>query len=289
MLDWLLDPLELDFMRRALAVGCLAVVATSLVGTWVVLRGLTFLGDALAHGVLPGAAIAFLSGFNLLLGALASALAMVAGINLVNRRARLADDVGIGLLFVGMLAAGVAIISRASSFTTDLQGFLFGDILGVTWGDARTAGAAALVVTVAVIACYRPFVALAFNPDKAAALGLHPRFSHLFLLGLVAVAIVASFRSVGTLLVFALLVAPPATASLLVRRVPVIMATSALLGVAAVWAGLLASYHFDLAAGATVAGASVLGFFATLALKELGAVAPRLRARRPGAAGAERP
>ncbi|CAN5716868.1 zinc ABC transporter permease AztB [soil metagenome] len=272
MVDWLSEPFGSELMQRALVAGVLAVVATSLVGTWVVLRGMSFMGDALAHGVLPGAAIAFLLGLDLVLGAFVSALVMVGGINVVNRRARLAEDTGIGLLFVGMLALGVVIISRARTFTTDLQGFLFGDILGVTWADVRVEAVAAAVVLAAMVACYRPFLALAFNADKAATLGLSPRLSHLLMLGLVAVAIVSSFRSVGALLVFGLLVAPPATASLLVRRVPAIMATSVLLGVTAVVLGLACSYHYDLAAGAAMAGLSVLGFFAALAVTELAAL-----------------
>ncbi|CAN5588282.1 zinc ABC transporter permease AztB [soil metagenome] len=272
---WFVDPFSSELMQRALAAGLLAVLATSLVGTWVVLRGLTFMGDALSHGVLPGAAAAFLLGFNLIVGALVSALVMVAGISVVNRRAKLSDDVGIGLLFVGMLALGVVIISRANSFTTDLQGLLFGNVLGVTWGDVRVEAAAAVVVVAIVVLCYRPFLALSFNVDKAATLGLRPGLSHLAMLATVAIAIVASFRAVGALLVFGLLVAPPATASLLVRRVPAIMVTAVVLGSAAVVVGLAASYHYDLAASATVAGVSVGGFFAVLAATELVALIRR--------------
>src|SRR5690606_13275482 len=144
--DWLTDPFAAQFMQRALLAGLLAVVASSVVGTWVVMRGLTFLADALAHGVIPGMALAVLWGFDLTIGALATAAVMVAGITFVNRRARLSEDTAVGLLFVGMLALGVVIISKSRSFTTDVQSLLFGDVLGVTTGDLRLQAVAAAVV-----------------------------------------------------------------------------------------------------------------------------------------------
>lgn len=269
MIDWFLDPFQYAFMQRALLGGALAAAICAVVGTWVVLRGLAFMGDALAHGVLPGIALAFLWGFDLTLGALASAAVMVAGINLVNRRGNLREDTGIGLLFVGMLALGVIIISRASTFSTELTGFLFGNVLGVTTTDLRTQVVAAVLTIVACTLLYRPFLALAFNQEKAALLGLRPRLANVVLLGLIAIAVVSSFRAVGTLLVFGLLIAPPATASLLVRRVPTMMVTAAAIGVASVALGLVLSFHYDTAAGATMAGTAVLVFFVVLAGTEL--------------------
>src|SRR5690606_20530797 len=144
--DWLLEPFDPEFMRRALAAGMLAVLASSTVGTWVVLRGLTFRGDALAHGVVPGMALAVLWGFDVTIGALVTAALMVGGITLVSRRARLHEDTGVGLLFVGMLALGVVIISKSRSFATDVQTLLFGDVLGVTDGDLRLQVVAAVIV-----------------------------------------------------------------------------------------------------------------------------------------------
>lgn len=268
-MEWLLDPFSYEFMRRALLGGMLAVVATSVIGTWVVIRGLTFMGDALAHGVLPGIALAFVWGFDLQLGALASALVMAAGIGAVNRRVRLPEDTGIGLLFVGMLALGVIIISRSSSYAGDLTSFLFGDVLGVTTSDLRLQLVAAAFVAIATVALHRPFLALAVDAETAQTLGLRPRLAHLAMLTLVAVSIVASFRAVGTLLVFGLLVAPPATASLLVRRVPWMMVTAVALGWVAVVVGLLLSFHYDTAASATMAGTSVAIFFVVLVGREL--------------------
>lgn len=283
-MGWLLDPFDPEFMQRALLAGMLAVVASSVVGTWVVIRGLSFLGDALAHGVIPGMALAVLWGFNLTVGALTTAALMVGGITLVGRRARISEDTAVGLLFVGMLALGVIIISKSRSFATDVQRLLFGDVLGVTTGDLWLQAAAALLVVVATAVGYRAFLALSFNPDKAGSLGLRPGITHLALLGMIAVAIVSSFQAVGTLLVFGLLVGPPATAALLVRRVWQCMVLAVVLGWWAVVVGLVLSYHHGTAAGATMAGVSVATFFVVLAAQEVATAvrgAPRAAADEP--------
>jgi ABC-type Mn2+/Zn2+ transport system permease subunit len=266
-LSWLLEPLSLGFIQRALLAGSLAALIAALVGTWVVIRGLSFMGDALAHGVLPGIALGVVFGFDLTLGAIASAIAMVAGINLVHRHSRLNEDTGIGLLFVGMLALGVVIISRGGSYAGSLTGILFGDALGVTAGDIAVL-AAALVLSIAASAgLYRGFLALSFNEQKAEMLGMHPRVVHIAMLALVTMAVVASFRTVGTLLIFGLLIAPPASAALVARRVPAMIGVASIYGVASVAIGLLASYHLDTAASATVAVVAVIAFFVTLGVK----------------------
>lgn len=268
-MDWLTEPLSLSFMQRALLAGLLVVVLTSTIGTWVVLRGMTFMGDALAHGVLPGLTVAFLTGTNLALGAAVAAAVMIGGINVVHRRARLPEDVGIGLLFVGMLALGVVIASRARSYAGDLTAILFGQALGVAAADLWVLVGATVVVLAVSAIFYRPFITLAFNERKADALGLHPGLAHAVMLVLLAVAIVASFRAVGVLLVFGFLVAPPATAAIVARRVPTMMLTAMAFGAVAVVAGLLVSYHLDTAASATMAGLAVLEFFVVLAGREL--------------------
>ena len=266
---WLTDPFQYDFILRALLAGCLAAVTCSLIGTWVVIRGMSFMGDALAHGVLPRIAVAFIVGVDIAIGAFVSALVMVIGINLVNRASRLSGDTGIGLLFVGMLALGVVIISRTRSFTGDLTSFLFGSVLGVRSTDIWLQSIAAIITLLAVLLLHRLFLALSFNADKAASLGMRPRLAHLAMLALIALAIVASFRTVGTLLVFGLLIAPPATAALVVRRVPTMMITACLVGIASIFIGLIITYHFDTAAGATMAGTAVAIFFLALVGREL--------------------
>jgi ABC-type Mn2+/Zn2+ transport system permease subunit len=279
-MDWLLEPFtctSCGFMIRALVAGLLTVVTTSLIGTWVVLRGMAFMGDAMAHGVIPGVTAAYLLDANLGVGAAVSAAVMVGGINVVSRRSRLPEDTGIGLLFVGMLALGVTLISLRGAFAGDLTAILFGDAIGVTAGDVRTSAIAALVAVLLTVALYRPFLVLAFSEDKAQALGLRPRAAHITLLTLIGMAIVVSFQVVGTLLVFAFLVAPPATAALVSRRVPVMMAVAVLFGSIGVVLGLAVSYNYDTAASPTIAGLTVLGFFVVLVVRD---VADRLRAVR---------
>lgn len=266
-MEWLTGPFEPAFMQRALLAASLAALAAALVGTWVVLRGLTFIGDALAHGVVPGIALGVLWGFDLTLGAAVSAMVMVAGINLVHRYSRLTEDVGIGLLFVGMLAVGVVIISRSSSYTSSLTDILFGDALGATTGDVWLLAATLTAVAITTVVFYRPFLVLSFNDQKAEMLGLRPGVSHVLMLTLVTLAVVAAFRTVGTLLIFGFLVAPPATAALLARRVPVMMAVAGLLGVGSVAGGLLISWHAGTAASATIAAFAVAAFFVVLAVR----------------------
>ncbi|MDX1511934.1 MAG: zinc ABC transporter permease AztB [Nitriliruptorales bacterium] len=267
-MDALIDPfLDNAFMQRALVAGLLTVVSTSVVGTWVVLRGLTFLGDALAHGVIPGIALAFLLEINLGVGAAVAALVMLGGIDLVSRRSRLPQDVGIGLLFVGMLALGVIIISLRGAYAGDLTAILFGDAIGVSVGDVVTSAGVTVVVVAVAALLHRPFLVLTFSREKAAVLGLRPRVTHAVMLVLVGLAIVASFRAVGTLLVFAFLVAPPAAASLFARRVPAMMGVAVALGWTAVVIGLLVSFHAGTPASATIAMAAVVEFFAVLVVR----------------------
>jgi ABC-type Mn2+/Zn2+ transport system permease subunit len=279
VLELLTDPFSFTFMRLALAAGLLTVVASSLIGTWVVMRGMAFMGDALAHGVLPGIAIAYLLGGSLLLGGALSAAVMIGGVTLASARSRLGDDTAIGLLFVGMLALGVAIISKGGAYAGDLTTILFGDPIGVTGADVRTVAVATVITVVVTVLLYRPFLVLSFSRAKAEVLGLRPGLSHLAMLALIATVIISSFRTVGTMLVFAFIVAPPATASLVSRRVPVMMGVAMLIGAAGVVVGLLISFHAGTATAPTIAGLTVLAFFVTLALRE---ALDRVRARRGG-------
>ncbi len=268
-MDWLIAPFELAFQQRALIGGSVAAVALALVGTWVVIRGMSFLGDALVHGVVPGIAVAILFDFNVLLGAAGAAVLMLAGINLVHRQTAFSEDTSIGLLFVGMLGLGVIIISSTDSYSGNLTEILFGDALGVTQADIVLLLGLLLATLIGTVLLYRPFLVLSFNEQKAQLLGLRPRMAHAALLGLITIAIVGSFQTVGTLLVFGLLVGPPATAALIVRRVPAIMALAAAIGVLSVAAGLIISYHADTSGSATMAVVPIVLFFATLTLRTL--------------------
>jgi ABC-type Mn2+/Zn2+ transport system permease subunit len=257
--SWWVEPFTGNaFMLRALTAGLLTVVATSVVGTWLVLRGMTYLGDALAHGVLPGIAMAYVFGGSTTLGALLAALVMVGGIHVVRQHSPLPDDVSIGLLFVAMLALTVVIVSRSARLDiTDLEGFLFGSVMSIESADLWRQAVSVAVTLVGAALFHRSFLVLTLDETQAALLGLRPRLAHLALLVLVAVSIVAAFEVVGSMLVFAFLVAPPATATLLVRRVPLVMLTAVGLGSVAVLLGALISYHGETAAGATMALVSV--------------------------------
>lgn len=268
-MDWLLEPFALGFQQRALLGGGLAALATSLVGTWVVIRGMTFLGDALVHGVIPGVALALLLDFNPLIGAGAAALVMIGGINLVHRQTAFSEDTSIGLLFAGMLGLGVILVSRTPSYTGNITGILFGDTLGVTPADLIVLAVVTATALVISVMFFRGFVALSFNEEKAELLGLRPALTHGLLLLLVTLAIVGSFRTVGALLVFGLMVGPPATAALLVRRVPAMMAVAAVIGVVSVTLGLVISYHANISGSATMAVLPIAGFFLTLAIRNL--------------------
>jgi manganese/iron transport system permease protein len=263
-MTWLIEPFEFAFQQRALVGGSLAAIALALVGTWVVIRGMSFLGDALVHGVVPGIALAILFDFNVLIGAAFAAVVMIVGINLVHRQTTFSEDTGIGLLFVGMLALGVILISRTASYTGSLTSILFGDVLGVTAGDIWVTAVLLVVTVVASVVLYRPFLVLAFNEQKAQLLGLRPGLAHWVLLGLLTAVIVGSFQTVGTLLVFGMLVGPPATAALVVRRLPLMMTTAAAIGVLSVVLGLILSYHLDTAGSATMALVPIVLFFVVL-------------------------
>lgn len=266
-MEELLAPFGLPFMQRALLAGLLAGVTCGVVGTWVVLRRVVFLGEALGHGIVPGVAIALLVGASPVLGAAVSAAVMAAGVNGVARFRRLGEDTGIGLLLVGMLGLGVIIVSRSRSFAVEVTAVLFGSVLGVRVVDLWVAAAAAALAVLVVVVGHRAFLAATVDERVAALAGLRPDRSRLALLALVALAVVASFRTIGALLVVALLVAPAAAAVLLARRVAMVMLIAVLLAWAAVLVGLLASYHLDLAAGGAIAVAAVAQFAVVAVLR----------------------
>ena len=263
---WWIEPFTTNgSMRNALLTALLAVVSTSVIGTWVVLRGMSFLGDALAHGVIPGIAVAFILGVDTHLGALVAALAMVVGINLVRSCSPLPEDTSIGILFVGFLALALVIMSgRGEDHLHHLSRFLFGSITEVDGDDLRRQAVVAVITVGGAFALHRPFLVMTFDESQARLLGLRPRLAHAALLALLAFSIVASFQAVGNLLVFAFLVGPPATATMLVRRVPVIMITAVALGTFSAVVGLLIGHHHNTAAGATMALSAVVVFLLVL-------------------------
>lgn len=278
-MSWLIDPFVTnDFMLRSLAAGLLVSIACAIVGTFVVLRGLAFIGDALAHGVLPGIAAALLLGAPGIVGAAVGALLMIGGISLITQRSRLSSDTAIGLLFVGMLALGVVIVSRSTSFNGDLVRVLFGEILGISAQAILIQLIATLGVAITAWVCARPFLLLCFSPEQAQVAGFSARRYHGIMLALIAVTIIVSFQTVGTLLVFGMLLAPAGAGALLARRVEAMMGFAALFGGLAVYTGLLASYHFNIAAGSAIVLSATIIFFVVF-------VAQNLRSRQAQQAG----
>lgn len=275
-LSGVLEPFALDFLQRALLGGALVAVLCGVVGTWVVIRGMAFLGEALAHGMLPGVALATVLGMPVLVGGALSALAMSLGISALQRRGRLSYDTSIGMLFVSMLALGVIIISHSGSFATDATSILFGDILAITPVDIALLAAAAGVGLAVAVAFHRPLVALALDPRIAAVLGLGPRSAQAALVGLVTLAVVASYQAVGSLLVVGLLLAPAVAAGHWTTRIPSRMVLAAALGVVSVFVGLLVSWHAATAAGASVAATAIAVSGLSWAMRAaLGALRPR--------------
>lgn len=260
----LVDPfLDNEFMQRALFAGALVSVACAIVGTYVVLRGLAFIGEALGHGVLPGVAGALLVGAPGIVGAAVGAVAMIGGVGLITAKSRLSSDTAIGLLFVGLLALGVVMVSGSSSFSGDLVRILFGELLGISEHDLLVQAITTVAVVVVGLLHARSFLLLCFDPDLAQVMGFRARRSHVVMLLLIAATVIVSFQTVGTLLVFGMLLAPAGVGALVARRVGVMMLWAGATGALATYLGLLASYHFGYAAGASVVLCAVLLFFVT--------------------------
>jgi ABC-type Mn2+/Zn2+ transport system permease subunit len=264
-MDWLITPFASNtFMQNALVAGILVSISCGIIGTFIVLRGLAFIGDALAHGVLPGIAVAILAGIPGIIGAAVGAVVMIAGISLITRRTRLSSDTAIGLLFVGMLALGVVIVSRSSTFSGDLVSVLFGEILGISRQSILIQLIATVLILATSIVCYRPFLLLCFNPEQAQVAGFSSRLYHNIMLALVAITVIVSFQTVGTLLVFGMLLAPAGAGALIAHRIETMMVWAAGIGSFSVYAGLLASYHFNLAAGSSIVLVATILFFIVL-------------------------
>jgi ABC-type Mn2+/Zn2+ transport system permease subunit len=267
MYSWFVAPFaENEFMRLSLIAGLLVALLCAVSGTFVVLRGLAFIGDALAHGVLPGVAGALLLGAPGILGAAVGAVVMIAGVGLVTSRSTLSSDTAIGLLFVGMLALGVIMVSRSDSFNGDIVRILFGEILGIRVSHIAVLAMACVVIGGFATVMHRPFLLLSFDPEQADVSGFPSRRYHLLMLAMVATTVVVSFQAVGTLLVFGMLIAPAGAGALLADRVSMMMAWAAGIGMTSVYVGLLLSYHFDLSAGATIVFVAVAAFFLVLAV-----------------------
>ena len=252
MLTWLLQPMTYTFMQRGLVASLLVGILCAVIGCYVVLRSMAFLGDALAHAILPGVAISFLLGGNLLVGALIAAVVVALGIGFFSRSGVVKEDTAIGILFAAALALGVALISSIRTYAVDLSHILFGNLLGVSSADLWLTGILAVVVLLTIVLLYRPFLVISFDPVLATTLRMPTSLLRYLMLVLLALTIVVSIQTVGIGLVAAMLVTPGATAYLLARRLPQMMLISALIGAVSSVTGLYLSYYLNIASGAAV-------------------------------------
>lgn len=260
ILHLLTDPLTYGFMVRALLAAIMVGIICPVVGTYMVLKGLSFFGDALAHSILPGVVLTFLFGWPLALGAMISALVAAFLIGVISQRSTLQEDTAIGIVFAGAFALGVAMISTANNYAVDLTHILFGDVLGVSTTDLWVMLVLGLVVLGAIVAFYKEFLVLTFDPVLALVLRLPATALRYLLLGVIALTVVTSLQTVGIALVLAMLVTPAATAQLLTRRLPPMMMVAAMLGVFANVTGLYISYYLNIASGPTMVLVSTLIF-----------------------------
>lgn len=260
MITWLLTPFSLVFMQRSLLAALIVGILCAIVGSYVILRSMAFLGDALAHAILPGVAIAYLLGVNLILGALAAAVVVALGINALSQRGAIKEDTAIGILFAASLASGVVIISRIRTYATDLNHILFGNLLAVSVVDLWLTGTLALLVLLTIALLYRPFLIISFDPILATTLHLPAKLLNHLMLIIIAFTIVISIQTVGVGLVAAMLVTPAAAAYLLARRLPTMMALSAIIGAISSLIGLYLSYYADIPSGAAIVLAATFIF-----------------------------
>ncbi len=265
----LLEPFHYAFMQRAFLTALLVGVLCPVMGTYVVLRKLAFIGDGIAHASFAGIVIAYLKGANYYAGAAVVAVLTSLGIGFVHRRGRVALDTAIGVMFTGAFALGIFLMSRQKSYAVDLQSFLFGDILSVSRSDVVLIVALAIVIAIVTALLYRPLLYTSFDPIVAQAGGINTPLIEYILLVLVALTIIISLQAVGIVLVAALLVTPAAAAFQLTRQFHVMMALAAFFGAVCGVGGLYASYFLQSSSGATIVLSATVLFFAAFGARQL--------------------
>jgi ABC-type Mn2+/Zn2+ transport system permease subunit len=252
MMHWLTDPLQYSFVLRALAAAVMVGIVCSVLGTYVVLRGMAFLGDALPHAILPGIVAAYLWELPLALGALVMGVVTAVAIGKISDQELMKEDTAIGVIFAGLFALGVAMLSASGDYSVDLAHFLFGNLLGVSAPDLWVILGLSLLILLLVLLFYKEFLVVSFDPTLAVTLRLPTTFLRYLLLIMLAVTIVVSLQVVGIALMMAMLVTPAAAASLLTRRLPTMMGTAALLGAVSGVVGVYVSFYLDIASGPAV-------------------------------------
>ena len=276
-IDFLLAPLEYEFFVRALVASALVGVACAVVGAFVVLKGMSFVGDAVSHSAFPGVVLAYLLGLPIILGGAVAAIGTALGIGALTRKSGLRADAVIGVLFAGMFALGVALFSSIPNYVGDLFHFLFGDVLGISFADLISLAVLASLLLLIVWVLWKELLFATFDPLGAGAAGLPVRRLDDLLLILIAVTIVVSLQAVGIVLVVAMITTPAATAQLLVKRFGQMIALAAVIGVASSIVGLYVSYALDIASGASIVLTETVAFLVALLFTSMRS---RLRAAR---------
>ncbi|MCC6579059.1 MAG: metal ABC transporter permease [Phycisphaeraceae bacterium] len=251
VMNQMLEPFQFTFMQHGLLAALLVSVTCATLGCYVVLRRMAFVGDAMAHTAMPGLVLAHIQGWNLFLGALAADLLTAAGIAVVSRRQGVREDTAIGILFTGMFALGIVIISTTRSFR-DLTHMLFGNILGVTTLDLILMAAVAVVVLATLALFHKELELTSVDPGYARSIGLNPDRLRLLLLLLLALTVVSGIQAVGVVLTSAMLVSPAAAAGLLTHRLKPMMAVAVVVAAVSGVSGLYLSYFFNVSSGAAI-------------------------------------
>jgi ABC-type Mn2+/Zn2+ transport system permease subunit len=276
-LEFILAPLRFEFFLRALVASTLVGIICAVVGTFVVLKGISFIGDGISHAAFPGVVAAFLLQVPFYLGAAVAAVATALAIGFVSRRGYLRMDTAIGVLFAGTFALGVFLFSRISGYVADLFSFLFGNILAIGTGDLIALVVLGILVLAAVAAFWKDLLFATFDPLGAAAAGIRVGALEYLLLALISLAIVVSLQAVGIILVVAMLVTPAATAQLVTTRFGRMMQVAAVVGVASSIVGLYLSFWLEAASGATIVLVETALFLVVLAAAPRTGLVARLR------------
>lgn len=262
--QYILEPVQYEFIQRALIASITIGISCGLIGTYIMLRRMSLIGDALAHAVLPGVVISFMVAgkgeLSLFIGAVVAGIVTSLLIGFVNRNSKIKEDTSIGIIFTGAFALGVLLVSQLKQVHIDLSSYLFGDVLGVSTGDIIMSMIIMVVILICIILFYKQLLITSFDPTMAMTIGISVTVVHYLLMSLLSMSIVAGLQSVGVVLLVAMLITPPATAYLLTNSLKKILILSSLLGVLASVIGLYMSYHFNFSSGASIVLVAVFFF-----------------------------
>lgn len=281
---YLLEPVQYEFIQRALIASVTIGISCGLIGTYIMLRRMSLIGDALAHAVLPGVVVSFMvagkSEVALFIGAVVSGILTVLLIGFVNRNSKIKEDTSIGIIFTGAFALGILLVSQLKQVHIDLSSYLFGDVLGVSTGDITLSMIIMVVIILCIVLFYKQLLLTSFDPTMAMTIGISTTLVHYMLMTLLSMSIVAGLQSVGVILIIAMLITPPATAYLLSNNLKKILLLSAMFGTISAITGLYLSYHFNFASGASIVLVAVALFMLAFLFSPKEGVVTKLFRRR---------